>query len=121
MKGQKVGNLPLDLPYFEDDFFKDFKNTSKYSYQKRPPVPITPLEPLDKESLRESIMELTAIMSSEWVVEGERSSEEILILTPSLTIHCKILGTWVHVLYNPSVGANLMSTAFASTYLAEKS
>ena len=73
----KEGFQPLDLSYFEDEFFEDFKNTSKYSYQKRPPVPITPLEPLDKEPLRESIKELTATMSSEWVDGGERSSEEI--------------------------------------------
>jgi len=58
-------------------------------------------------------------MSSEWVDEGERSSEEIQIHTPSSTIHCKIQGTWVDVLYNPSVGANLMSAAFASAYLGE--
>ena len=71
------GFQPSDLPYFEDKLFKDFRNTSKYSYQKRPLVPVTLLEPLDKESLRESIKELTAIMSNEWVDEGERSSEEI--------------------------------------------
>ena len=56
------GFHPLDLLYFEDDFFKEFKNTSKYSYQKRPLVPITPLEPLDEEFLGESIKELTAIL-----------------------------------------------------------
>ena len=61
------------------------------------------------------------MMSSEWVDERERSSEEIQILTPSSTIHCKIRGTWVDVLYNPSIGANLMSAEFASTYLGEKS
>ena len=61
------------------------------------------------------------MMSSEWVDERERSSEEIQILTPSSTIHCKIEGTWVDVLYNPSVGANLMFAAFASAYLGEKS
>jgi hypothetical protein len=66
-----------DLLYFKDDFFKDFRNTLKYSCQRRPPVLVTPLEPLDKESLRESIKELSVIMSSEWVEEGEHSSEEI--------------------------------------------
>jgi len=25
------GSQPSDLPYFEDDFFEEFKNTSKYS------------------------------------------------------------------------------------------
>jgi hypothetical protein len=64
---------------------------------------------------------LTTILSREWVEEAESSSEEIQIHTPSSTIHCKVQGTWVDVLYNPSVGANLMSTAFATTYLGEKS
>ena len=60
-------------------------------------------------------------MSSEWVDEGERSSEEIQIHTTSSTIHCKIGGTWVEALYNLSVGANLMFVAFASAYLGENS
>jgi len=71
------GFQPLELRYFEDEFFEDFRNTSKYSCQKRPLVLVTPLEPLDKEPFKESIKELTAIMSSEWVEEGEHSSEEI--------------------------------------------
>jgi hypothetical protein len=92
-----------------------------YACQKRPPVPITPLEPLDKEFLRESIKELTAILNKEWAEEAESSFEEIRIHIPSSTIHCKVQGTCVDVLYNPSVGANVMSIAFASAYLGEKS
>jgi hypothetical protein len=80
------GSQPSKFPFFEDEFHVDFGNTSKYAYQKRPPVPITPLNPLDKEFLRESIRELTSILSSEWVEEVERSFEEIQIRTPSLTI-----------------------------------
>ena len=76
-KYPKEGFQPSDLPYFEDEFFKDFRNTSNYACQRRPPIPVFPYDPLDKELLRESIKELTAIMSSEWVHEGELSSEEI--------------------------------------------
>ena len=89
----KEGFKPWNLSYFEDELLEEFRNTSKYSCQKKQPVPVTPLEPLDKESLRESIKVLTTIMSSEWVDEGECSSEEIQIRTPSSTIHCKIQGT----------------------------
>jgi len=39
----KEGFQPLDLPYFEDELFKEFKNTSKYSCQKKPPDSVTPL------------------------------------------------------------------------------
>jgi hypothetical protein len=59
------------------NFFKDFRNTSNYVCQKRPLVPITPLEPLDEEFLKESIKELIAILSREWADEAEYSSEEI--------------------------------------------
>ena len=39
---------PLALPFeFENDLFKDYENTSNYLYQKRPPVPVGPTEPLD--------------------------------------------------------------------------
>ena len=71
------GFQPSELLYFEDEFFEDFRNTSKYSCQKRPTIPVTPLEPLDKEPYKESIKELTAIMSSEWVEEVQHSSKEI--------------------------------------------
>jgi hypothetical protein len=54
------------LPYFKDEFFEDFRNTSKYGCQKRPPIPVTPPEPLSPDDLRKSIKELTAIMSTGW-------------------------------------------------------
>ena len=97
------GSQPLDLPYFEDEFFKDFGNASKYSCQKRPPVPVTHLDLFDDLFLRKSVKDLIAIMSSEWVEEMELSSEEIQIHTPSSTIRCSIGKTSVDVLYNPTV------------------
>ena len=60
---------------------------------------------------------LTAIMSSEWVEEGELSSEPLQIIAPSLNIHCFIQGTLEEVLYNPMVGANIMSASYALTHL----
>ena len=71
------GFQPSEFPYFMDEFHEDFGNTLKYSYQNWPPVLVTPLDPLDKEFLRESVKELIAIMSSEWVEEAELSSREI--------------------------------------------
>ena len=58
-------------------------------------------------------------MSSEWVEEMELSSKEIQICTPSSTIQCSIGKTSVDVLYNPTVGANLMSTSFVHTYFSD--
>jgi len=120
LKTPKEGFQPSEFPFFEDEFHEDFRNTLKYSYQKRSAVLITPLDPLDKEFLRESIRELTSILSSKCVEETERSSEEIQIHTPSLTIQCQIYRTTVDVLYNPTIEANLMSTSVAQTYLGAK-
>ena len=56
------------------------------------------------------------ILNNEWTKEVEHSSEEIHILVPSSSIQCKIHGMMVEVLYNPTVGANIMSLTFASIF-----
>ena len=38
----------MDLPSFEDELFEDLGNTSKYQCHARPPIPVTPSEPLDE-------------------------------------------------------------------------
>jgi hypothetical protein len=91
LEDPKEGFQPLDLLYFEDEFFEDFRNTSKYSCQKRPLVLVTPCDPIDKEFLKESIKELIAIMSGEWVEEAELSFEEIHIHTPSRPFKAKLV------------------------------
>ena len=58
-------------------------------------------------------------MSSEWVEEGELSSEPLQIIAPSLNICCFIQGTLEEVLYNPMVGANIMSASYAFTHLED--
>jgi len=54
-KDLEEGSQPSDLPYFEDKFFEDFKNASKYSCQKGPSVPVTPLDLLDDLFLRKFV------------------------------------------------------------------
>jgi hypothetical protein len=54
----------MDLPVFEDDLFEEFGNTSNYTCQRRPLIPKTPNELLDPIFLKESVRELTTIMSS---------------------------------------------------------
>jgi len=57
---------PLEfLQNFEEDLFEDYGNTSKYSYQRRPQVPVPPLDPSEMEYLRETIKGLTIKMSDE--------------------------------------------------------
>jgi hypothetical protein len=111
---------PLDIPFeFEEDLFEDYGNTSNYPHEKRPPVLLNPTGPLDKAFLKDIIKRLTAVMSSEWVQEGELLLEEIQIQTPSLTIPCFVQGTTVSALYNPTVGANIISSSFALSHLSE--
>ena len=63
------------------------------------------------------VRDLTAVMSSEWVEEGELSPEPLQIISPSMNIRCFIQGTLEEVLYNPTVGANIMSASYALMHL----
>jgi hypothetical protein len=111
---------PPDFPFeFEEDLFENFGNTSNYPHEKRPPVSLNPIDPLDKASLKDVIRGLTSVLSSKWGQEGEHSSEAIQVQTPSLTIPCFIQGTAVSTLYNPVVGVNIISSSFALSHLSE--
>jgi hypothetical protein len=110
-KDLEGGFQPSNFLFFEDDIFEDFKNTSNYRCQKRPPVPVTPSEALDKEFLRESIKEFNAIYNHS--KEVKHLSQEIQIRVPSTTVQCHISRNMVNVLYNPTIGANIMSTSLA--------
>jgi hypothetical protein len=112
---------PPEIPFqFEEDLFEDYGNTSNYSCEKRPPTKVNSNEPLDKAMLKETVKKLTTIMSNEWLREGELSSELIHIRCPSSTITCLIGGNLVRALYNPSVGANIMSATFAFDCLGDR-
>jgi len=102
---------------FKVDLFEDYGNISKYTYQKRHPVPVIPLEPYEKEYIQESIKELTALMSDEWFREGELIRAPIWVSYPPSLIHCRIRGQNVRALYNPAIGANIMSNNFALAFL----
>lgn len=60
--------------------------------------------------LKGTVKELTTIMSDVWLREVEPSSEVIRISPPYLAIQCLVKETVVIVLYNPTVGANIMFT-----------
>ena len=76
--------LPLEfLRSIEPDVFEDFGNTSRYFCQKRPPSPVTPTDPVEEDFLRETIQELTTLISNEWLQEGEASVPPIYLNSPS--------------------------------------
>ena len=75
---EEEDSLPPEfLQSIEYDLFEDFGNTSRYFYQKRPSVPVTSMDPSEENYLRETIRELTTLMSNEWLQEGELSLNPI--------------------------------------------
>lgn len=112
---------PLKFPFqFDDDLFEHYGNTSNYSYQKRPPVPCNSPAPLDENLFKETVQKLTTIMRDEWLMEMEVSSEVIHISSQSLTIPYLMREAMVQTLYNPTIGANIMSTTFALNCLGDE-
>lgn len=109
----------MDLPDFEDDLFEDLGNTWKYSYQKRPPVPVRPTDSIDQAFLKESLRELTTITGTEWVEEAECASKEFDVRSPFTILRAKIHSNWEDVRYNPTVGANIMSASYAKVFLED--
>ena len=64
---------------------------------------------LSEHQLRELIL----VMSSEWLEELELSSHVIRLDTPPITIRCAYDSDQFDAPYNPVVGINIMSKAFA--------
>ena len=108
---------PEFLRSIEPDIFEDFGNTSRYFCQKRPPSPVTPMDPIEKDFLLEMIQELTTLISNKWLQEGESSLTPIHLNSPSSSFRCRIQDQNVDTLYSPAVGANLMSDEFALAFL----
>ena len=65
---EEKDSLPPEFLWsIEPDVFEDFGNTLRYFCQKRPPSPVTPTDPLEENSLWETIQELTTLISNEWL------------------------------------------------------
>ena len=99
------------------EIFEDFGNTSRYFCQKRPPSLVTPTDPLEEDFLRETIQELTTLISNEWLQEGESSLTPIHLNSPSSSFRCRLQDQNVDALYSPAVRANLMLDEFAFAFL----
>lgn len=113
--------LPLEfLQSFEDDLFEDFRNTSNFLYQKRPPVLVTPMDPSEEDYIRETIRELIALIINEWLQEGESFLKPILLESPCSSFRCRMQDHDVDALFNPTIGANLMSDEFALAFFGNR-
>ena len=119
---QKGEEIPIsEFPFgFEDDAIEHFRNTSNYFFTQRPPDPVPPPDPLKGPCLKKSVKELSSFASTEFLRKDEHSPQEIQICSPSSTIQCYLKGTKVDVLYNPTVGANIMSDSCALAFLGDE-
>nr|CAE03894.2 OSJNBb0026I12.2 [Oryza sativa Japonica Group] len=94
--------------------------TMNYFIKRKPPAPLPPPDPIEYQYLKETVQELTSIMSDEWLKEAELSSEVIRINTAPRTIPCRLEGSNVGIFYSPTVGANIVLESFAFAYLSDK-
>jgi hypothetical protein len=60
---------PGCAPTFRDDLYEDYGNTLNYFSKKKPPIPLPPPDPIEYQYLKETVRELTSIMSDEWLKE----------------------------------------------------
>jgi len=65
------------------------------------------------------LRELISVISSEWLEESELSSDVIRLDTPPITIRCAYDSDQFDALYNPVVGINIMSEAFALKFFGK--
>jgi hypothetical protein len=102
---------------FEDELFSDFGNTSNYSAIRKCLGKSTPNQhlpdPTEEKFLKNTMKELSKIISNEWLGESKLSSEVIRLDSPSTSIRCQIHKASFDAFYNPIVGVNIMSKYFA--------
>lgn len=94
-----------------EDLVEDFRNTLNYFYEPKPIISVSTPSPIEEEFLKETLKELTIIMSNEWLREVKLSPEVFRVRSPSSTIQCHITGVRIDTLYNPTISANLMSAS----------
>ena len=114
---------PLEYPLnIETDLFANYGNVSKQPVQKRnhnaPKEQVS--SRLEACYVKETAQELMTVMSSEWLKKSEASFDVIRLLSCFTTIHCLISRTPVDSLYDPTVGASVLSKNLALALLGEE-
>jgi len=112
--------LVLDIFNFEDKYFTEFGDTSKYHTIENPQNSNfirKPLDMTDQAFYQQAMKELVSMISHEWLEELESSSNVICLDSPSTSIYCQIHEDPFDALYNPVVGVNIMSASFAHDLL----
>ena len=100
-----------------EDLFEDFGNAWKLPVQVKPLAHFVSSEdddgPHNESFLLEHIKGLSAIMSHEWLVKAELSTEVARIIAPSDILPCVFKGTTIEAHYCPTVGMNIILKALA--------
>jgi len=114
---------PLEYPLnIEMDLFANYGNVSKQPVQKRnhnaPKEHVSSC--LESCYLKATTQELLTVMSNEWLKESEASYDVMRLLSCFTTIRCLISRTPVDSLYDPAVGASVMSKNLALALLGEE-
>ena len=109
--------FPLE---FEDDLFQDFGNTSNYRCRPKPANLVSSPNPLDEKFLKETVRELTLIMSDEWLEDVEESPHVLQLHSLSTSIYLDIRFSRVKAVYDPFVGANVISDSCALEHLSHR-
>nr|AAN04949.1 Putative retroelement [Oryza sativa Japonica Group] len=78
VENEEIQTFDCAAIMFREGFDEDYGNTLNYFSKRKPPVPLSPPDPMELGFLRETVRELTSIMSDEWLREAERSSEDHL-------------------------------------------
>jgi hypothetical protein len=109
---------------FEDELFTEYGNTSNYHTMRKPQKPrkssfVELLDPSEEAFLKKTTKELVSIISNEWLVESELSSNVICLDSTSISLHCQINKAPFNALYNLVVGVNIMSASFAHELLKD--
>ena len=78
------------------------------------------MDPSEEDYIRETIQELTVVISNEWLQERELALNPIQFDSPSSSFCCHLHDQDVDALYNPTVRANLMSDEFALAFLGDR-
>jgi hypothetical protein len=105
------------LSKIEDGLFEDLGNASNFLVQVKPLEHSSPFKDDDVSHndpfLMQHIKGLSGIMTHEWLVEMELSSEVAQIIAPSDVLTCILKKTTIEAHYSPTIGMNIISKALA--------
>jgi hypothetical protein len=113
------------LSKIEDGLFEDLGNASNFLVQVKPLEHSSPFKDDDVSHndpfLMQHMKGLSGIMTHEWLVEMELSSEVARIIAPSDVLTCILKKTTIEAHYSPTVGMNIISKALADELCTNES